>query len=327
MNGTHLFTMTPSEPIARKPTTVGLLLLEHFSLPCFTQALNVLMTANSVRPGAVKVHTFSHDHTEVMSDLAIPVRPDMPLTDLRLSTLDLLIVCGGLRTPRVVPPWLARLLRRLAGFPMALGGLCNGAWYLGRGGLLDGYRCAIHPEQRTALAELSPHINVTLQPVVVDRDRLTAASPAGAFQVMIDWLARATDAQLANGVVDLLDHDASRFRKADGAQPSNVPQALREVITLMQANLEDPLEPQQIAGYTGRSLRQMQRLFRQNLATTPQKYYLQLRITEARRLLQNSGLSVVEVALACGFVSSSHFSRCYSDCFGHPPSREMRYEI
>jgi len=48
---------------------------------------------------------------------------------------------------------------------------------------------------------------------------------------------------------------------------------------------------------------------------------------EARCLLQNSGLSVVDVALACGFVSSSHFSRCYSAFFGHPPSREVRCEI
>lgn len=91
--------------------------------------------------------------------------------------------------------------------------------------------------------------------------------------------------------------------------------------------LEDPLDPAQLCHYVALSQRQMQRLFRDQLNTTPQKYYLQLRLTEARRLIQNSVLSIVDVSLACGFVSSSHFSKCYSAHFGHPPSRETRHEI
>ena len=91
------------ERAERKMTRVGFLLLENFSLPCFTQALDVLVTANLISPGAVRAHTFSHDHAEVMSDLGIPIRPDTPLTDIRLSDLDLMVICGGLRATRTVP--------------------------------------------------------------------------------------------------------------------------------------------------------------------------------------------------------------------------------
>ncbi|MDR6712502.1 transcriptional regulator GlxA family with amidase domain [Pseudomonas hunanensis] len=318
---------TTSNNTTRKPSKIGFLLLENFSLPCFTQSLDVLVTANVIQPGSVRVHTFSQNNAEVMSDLAIPIRPDTPLTDVRLADLDLMIICGGLRTPRAVPPWLVTLLQKLASLPMTLGGLWNGAWYLGKAGLLDGYRCAIHPEQRTALAERSPHANVSLDTLVFDRDRLTAATPAGAFQMMLTWLTKCAGSNLADAVLDMLDYDQSRYRSSANSSRQRLTSPLREIITLMESNLEEPIEPEQLSQYVGLSQRQIQRLFRDQLATTPQKYYLQFRITEARRLIQNSSASIVDVGLACGFVSSSHFSKCYSALFGYPPSREARYEL
>ncbi|AXP04069.1 helix-turn-helix domain-containing protein [Pseudomonas fluorescens] len=311
----------------RKGSSVGFLLLDNFSLACFTQCLDVLVTANLIQPGSIKVHTFSRNNCEVISDLAIPIRPDTPLTDIRIAALDLMVVCGGLRTPRVVPEGLITLLNRLASMPIALGGLWNGAWYLGKAGLLNGYRCAIHAEQRIALSEYSPNTTVTLDTVVVDRDRLTASNPAGAFQIMMKWLYAALDHNVADAVFDLLDYDQSRLRTSARVQGRNVSAPLREIITLMECNLEEPLGLDLLAECVRLSKRQIQRLFREQINTSPQRYYLELRLREARRLIQNSRLSVTDVAIACGFVSTPHFSKCYSALFGHPPSKEDRYEI
>lgn len=314
-------------PKTRKVSTIGFLLLENFSLTCFTQCLDVLVTANQIHPGAVKVHTFSRNNSEVISDLAIPIRPDTPLTDIRISDLDLMVICGGLRTPRTVPNWLVNLLRKLASLPVALGGLWNGAWYLGKAGLLDGYRCAIHAEQRIALAEYSPTTSVTLDTVVFDRDRLTASTPAGAFQVMIKWLYKVLDPKVADAVFDLLDYDQSRFRTTSITRDQKVTAPMRDIIKLMESNLEEPLDLDQLASCVQLSRRQIQRFFQKQLGTPPQKYYLELRLTAARRLIQNSRLAIIDVAIACGFVSSGHFSRCYSTLFGHPPSKEARYDV
>ncbi|MDZ3991318.1 GlxA family transcriptional regulator [Pseudomonas sp. Teo4] len=311
----------------RKTSRVGFLLLENFSLPCFTQALDVLVTANLISPGAVRVHTFSHNHAEVMSDLGIPIRPDTPLTDIRLADLDLMIVCGGLRAARTVPNWLSALLKNISKLPIALGGLWNGAWYLGAAGLLDGYRCAIHAEQRTALAERAPYARVSQESLILDRNRMTSATPAGAFEMMIRWLNVGAGPQLADAVLDTLDSDQSKLRSFQNPQHPKVSKMLREVIALMEANLEETLNPEQLAEVVGLSIRQIQRLFKDQLNTTPQKYYFQLRITEARRLIQNSSASIFDVSIACGFVSCTHFSRSYSAFFGHPPSKEVRYEI
>ena len=314
------------ERAVRKTSRVGFLLLENFSLPCFTQALDVLVTANLIAPGAVRVHTFSHGHTEIMSDLGIPIRPDTPLTELRLSDLDLMVICGGLRAARTVPDWLSLMLKKISRLPIALGGLWNGAWYLGAAGLLDGYRCAIHPEQRIALAERTPYATVSHESLVFDRDRMTSATPSGAFQMMIRWLGYGASPKLADAVLDRLDSDQSKHRRLHKLQQPKVSKALREVIALMEANLEEPLSPAQLSSVVDLSNRQIQRLFKEQLDTTPQKYYFQLRITEARRLIQNSSASIFDVSIACGFVSCTHFSRSYSAFFGHPPSKEIRYE-
>ncbi|MEW4948232.1 GlxA family transcriptional regulator [Pseudomonas asiatica] len=310
-----------------EPSRVGFLLLENFSLPCFTQALDVLVTANLISQGAVRIHTFSHNHAEVMSDLGIPIRPDTPLTDLRLSDLDLIVICGGLRVARSLPGWLSSLLKKISKLPIALGGLWNGAWYLGAAGLLDGYRCAIHAEQRTALAERAPYALVSQEPLELDRNRMTSATPSGAFDMMIRWLGYGVRAELANAVLDTLDSDQSKHRSFQKPQHPKVSKPLREVITLMESNLEEPLSQVQLAQLVGLSVRQIQRLFKYQLSTTAQKYYFQLRITEARRLIQNSNTSIFDVSIACGFVSCTHFSRSYRAFFGHPPSKEIRYEM
>ena len=68
--------------------------------------------------------------------------------------------------------------------------------------------------------------------------------------------------------------------------------------------------------------RQLERLFRKYLARTPTRYYLELRLHKARRLLRQTALSVLDVALACGFVSASHFSKCYREHFHKTPREE-----
>ncbi|MBF3346029.1 GlxA family transcriptional regulator, partial [Pseudomonas aeruginosa] len=78
---------------------VGFLLLEHFSLPAFTQALDTLVTANLIRSESFAVSNFSLSGEPVTSDLGLLICPDLALASAALQGLDLLVVCGGLRTP------------------------------------------------------------------------------------------------------------------------------------------------------------------------------------------------------------------------------------
>ncbi|WP_367084689.1 GlxA family transcriptional regulator [Pseudomonas sp. HOU2] len=305
-------------------TRTGFLLLEHFSLPAFTQALDTIITANLLRAGLFSSRTFGLGEGEVISDLGLVIRPDARIDMASLPDLDLLVVCGGYRTELKASEELSNLLRSAAERGVSLAGLWNGAWFLGRAGLLDGYRCAIHPEHRPALTEIAKATQVSSEPYVIDRDRLTASSPSGAFHMALDWIKSLHGKALVEGIEDILAFEESRYRRIKPDENLCVSAPLREVVKLMDANLEEPLELEQLAVYAGRSRRQLERLFKEQLGTTPQRYYLELRITEARRLLQHTELSQMEVLVACGFVSPSHFSKCYSAFFGYRPSREKR---
>lgn len=70
------------------------------------------------------------------------------------------------------------------------------------------------------------------------------------------------------------------------------------------------------------STRQLERLFRRYLNRSPKRYYMELRLAKARNLLQQTDMSVINVALACGFASPSHFSKCYRAFYRTTPYRE-----
>ena len=324
MQGKNLRFMAEKKAGPQRQRRVGFVLLEHFSLPAFTQALDTLVTANLIREGAFSTHTFSLDGEPVTSDLGLVICPSAALESRHLD-LDLLVVCGGLRTPLRELPSLNRLLQLADDRGVDLAGLWNGAWFLGKAGLLDCHKCAVHPENRAALAEVARNSVVTAESYIVDGNRLTAGSPAGAFNMVLEWINRLYGRELVDGVVDILAFEESRYRRTRPALHEKMSQPLRDVLNLMSANIEEPLSTDQLSQCVGRSKRQLERLFQEQLGTSPVRYYLELRITESRRLLQHSDLSLVEAALACGFVSPSHFSKCYTSFFGYPPSKEIRH--
>jgi transcriptional regulator GlxA family with amidase domain len=324
MKGKNLRYLNDNPNAKARTVRAGFLLLEHFSLPAFTQVLDTLVTANLLRPQLFTSRTFGMSDGEVVSDLGLVIRPDGQIDCAAIKDLDLLVICGGYRTELKASEELTGLLAKAAELGVSLAGLWNGAWFLGRAGLLEGYRCAVHPEHRPALAEFCKATQVSSEPYVIDRDRLTASSPSGAFHMALDWIKGLHDKALVEGIEDILAFEESRYRRIKPSENICVSAPLREVVKLMDANLEEPLELEQLAVYAGRSRRQLERLFREQLGTTPQRYYMELRITEARRLLQHTELSQVEVLVACGFVSPSHFSKCYSSYFGYRPSKEVR---
>ena len=324
MQGKNLRFMAEKKAEPQRQRRVGFVLLEHFSLPAFTQALDTLVTANLIREGAFSTRTFSLDGEPVTSDLGLVICPSAALESRHLD-LDLLVVCGGLRTPLRELPSLNRLLQLADDRGVDLAGLWNGAWFLGKAGLLDCHKCAVHPENRAALAEVARNSVVTAESYIVDGNRLTAGSPAGAFNMVLEWINRLYGRELVDGVVDILAFEESRYRRTRPALHEKMSQPLRDVLNLMSANIEEPLSTDQLSQCVGRSKRQLERLFQEQLGTSPVRYYLELRITESRRLLQHSDLSLVEAALACGFVSPSHFSKCYTSFFGYPPSKEIRH--
>lgn len=79
----------------------------------------------------------------------------------------------------------------------------------------------------------------------------------------------------------------------------------------MESSLEEPLSLERIAEVVEISRRQLERLFETYLRTSPHKYYVKLRLDRGRQLLEATNKPIIEIAIACGFVSASHISKRY----------------
>lgn len=95
---------------------------------------------------------------------------------------------------------------------------------------------------------------------------------------------------------------------------------LTEIIQQMAHNTEEPVGLYALADCVGLSMRQVQRLFKSHFGRTPRDFYAELRLSKAKRLLEQTGLSITEVGLASGFVSASHFTVRFASKYGCSPS-------
>jgi transcriptional regulator GlxA family with amidase domain len=239
----------------------------------------------------------------------------------------MVVVCGGIGienfTNRTALAWLREEHNR----GVAIGGLCTGAHVLARAGLLANRRCAIHWENLPGFQEAFPKVNVFADLFEVDSNIYTCAGGTASLDMMLKLIGDDFDDTLVNRVCEQFLTDRVRsptdrqrlpLRARLGVQNSKV----LTIIELMEANLTEPLSLVEVADHVGLSRRQIERLFRQEMGRSPARYYLEIRLDRARHLLLQSSLPVVEVAVACGFVSASHFSKCYRELYARSPQQE-----
>jgi len=120
----------------------------------------------------------------------------------------------------------------------------------------------------------------------------------------------------------------SRVRGADDAQPhppiategAGTDERVHRALLTMEQNLGVPLPMEEVARRVGLSARQLERRFQQVLGACPTAAYRELRLRYASWLLNNTALSVTEVAIEAGFADGAHFSRQFRGAYGHPPS-------
>ncbi len=219
--------------------------------------------------------------------------------------------------------WLRKQSRRGIG----MGAVCTGAHILAKAGLLDGKRCTIHWENQAAFAEEFPEAELCNLLYVTDDSIFTCAGGTAAADMMLHLIAEDHGPDLSSLVADALIHapvrgDADEQRLSVPARIGVRHPKLVNIIQTMERNTEDPISPSDLARGVNMSTRQLERLFRRYLNRSPKRYYMELRLEKARNLLLQTDMSVINVALACGFTSPSHFSKCYRSHFNRTPYRE-----
>jgi transcriptional regulator GlxA family with amidase domain len=316
----------PRETAAARPEKFVFLLLENFTLIAFASAIEPLRLANRMAGRTLyDWQIVTESGGPVTASNGVVLQAGGGLADLgREATI---IVVGGLKVKAAISRPVLTWLRREARRGLAVGAVCTGAQVIAQAGLLEGRRCTIHWENRDSFEEDFPDIDLTQNVYVIDRDRYTAAGGTASTDLMLKLIARRHGTDLANLVADQLIHTAPRSDQDE--QRLSIPTRigvrhpkLATVIHMMEDNIEEPISPANLAADAGMSTRQLERLFRRYLNRSPKRYYMELRLGKARNLLLQTDMSVINVALACGFASPSHFSKCYRALYKTTPYHE-----
>lgn len=304
------------------------LTLHNYSFIALSSAIEALRMANQVTKRDIYEWALvSLDGNPVAASNGLSLSPTVSIENM--GQADIVFVCGGVNVEQTITPAIVSTLHWLAQRNIALGSLCTGGYALAKAGLLDKYKAVIHWENMSSLREQFPRVICSDQLFAIDRDRYTCTGGIAPLDLMLNIiekdLGRGISPKISEQfILDRIRNDLDRQHVPLQARVGLFHENLIEAAALMEANIEEPLSLDEVAALVGVSRRQIERLFKRYVGEVPTKYYLDMRLRRSRGLLLQTAMSVMEVAVACGFQSPPHFSKCYRNMYGYAPSAERQ---
>lgn len=118
-----------------------------------------------------------------------------------------------------------------------------------------------------------------------------------------------------SSLIHIIEHESTRSDEQQLPHKELFEKARR----IIEDNIETKVTAEELAKELALSLRQLQRIFKDELNTTPTSFATLIKLEKAAELLK-SGKNVTEAAFSTGFNDSSYFSRVFKKYFGVPPS-------
>ncbi len=302
---------------------IGFILLPGFALMSYASAVEPLRAANLLAGRDIYIlSNHSADGEAVSASSSIPV-PAGPLPG-RGTDINTVFVCAGGTPVDWDAPAVLACLRQLARDGVRIGGISGGPYLMAAAGLLQDRDFTIHWEHAPALIEAFPDLSPRQARYVLDGNRITCGGGVAPLDMMHALIAERMGSDFARRVSDWYLHThvegSAAPQRASLAERYGVNHpALVAVLEKMEATIEAPLDRQSMAALAGVSPRHLDRLFSGIMQSSFLLEYRKIRLDHARRLLQQSPLSVSEIAFATGFSSAGHFSRSYRAAFGEAP--------
>lgn len=310
-----------------RPEQFGFFLMPGFSIISFAATIDPLRLANQLSGQTLyEWHFYGPGDQTVTCSTGMQFPPTRKMADT--TGIDRMLVVGGIGAHQVAEESLCSWLRNLVRDGIGLGATSTGSLLLAQAGVLENKTCTVHWEERDRLTKAFPKLNVSEELYEIDGNLMTCSGGLSGLDMILQLITRKHGESLAHQVAEQCihpnirpAHDKQRMKlqlRQHGSHPR-----LSQALELMREHLKEVLTCEQICDLIGLSTRQLERLFRQHLNTSPTAYYMSLRLEYARQQLKNSSLSVQTIARQVGFSSTSYFSRCYRKQFGVTP-REAR---
>ena len=314
-----------------KNTRIGFLIFPGFPMACLTSMIEPLRAANEI--GGEDVFSWkliSEDGKRVQASAKVWFEPDLGLDEC--DGLDQLYVLSGPSTQFAQPQTSEGRLRKLARHGMSVGAISGGVFPLARAGLLEGRVTSVHWCYEAAFGGEFPRLKTTEDVVVLDPVRPTASGAAAAFDLSLHLIEEILSAEIAVEVACWFQHPLVRGQGVTQRKPTfaaevtndMLPPMVRRAVEVFSENIEDTIKIADVAQEIGVSLRQLERVFVSTTGKTPLGYYKSLRMHKARQMLLYGKDSMIQIALAVGYSSTSSLSKTYLEVFGILPKDDRK---
>lgn len=219
---------------------------------------------------------------------------------------------------------LISLLRRASRSGVAVFGVGNIVWSMAKAGLITNNLATLHWQSLAAFSEDCTPVESRNALFIAEKKGGTCPGELATLDLIMEMIA-ARAPKAADVISDhlLISQRRSGFTRQPGSQSERLRQApplIAQATRIMSENIEDPLSLFEIAQLCGCSLRQLERLFRSHLKTSPMRYYNTLKLERALELVGQTELPFSEVAIASGFSSRATFYRKFRQKYEYSPS-------
>jgi AraC family transcriptional regulator, transcriptional activator FtrA len=217
------------------------------------------------------------------------------------------------------PEVAAQALRRAADRGAYVLSVCSGAFLLGVAGLLDGRRCTTHWRYAEELARRVPSAKVDPNVLyVVDDNILTSAGTAAGIDLCLYLVRQEHGSAIATALARRMvvpphrDGGQAQYVEAPVPKTEDAP-TLEPLLSWLVTRLDQAHTVESLAATAHMSPRTFARRFKAETGATPHDWLTAQRVLLARRLLEESDLSMHGIAVRCGFGTAAmlrhHFTR------------------
>lgn len=253
-----------------------------------------------------------------------------PLTGMKLTLVDTLIVVGGMGTRAAAQDQtLIAALQRAHGKVRRVASVCSGSFVLAASGLLDGKSATTHWRQAPLLQRLYPNVRVEPDRIYVKQDDVwtSAGVSAGidlALAMITDDLGTDVAKQVAREMVVYARRPGGQTQHSTLLELDSADARFADLHAWMREHLHEDLTVERLAAQAAMSPRNFTRAYVRETGVTPAKAVERLRLEAARTALEGGAHSIQDVARRAGFGDSERMRRAFIRFYGAPPAALKR---
>lgn len=258
----------------------------------------------------------------VTTSAGVRILPDMTFREAAKRSIDTLLVPGSVevdsqrRVHALVDPTVVDWVRKLAGKSRRVTSVCVGAHILAAAGLLDGKRATTHWSTAQQLAADHPLVEVDADPIFIrEGDVWTGAGISACLDLSLalvaDDFGEAIALRVARQLVMYLKRPSGQSQFSVPLEPVSTTRRIEDLRHFITRNIGGQLTVTDLAAHAHVSERQLTRIFKTELGTTPSVYIESARVELARNQLESTDVTLERIATVCGFGTTDTLIRAF----------------